>query len=437
MDRKEFAKRRQQLMNVMGKDSIAILPNTTVKKRNNDINHIFRSDSNFHYLSGLNEPKSALIIIPDRPDGEYIIFYRKPDSYKELWDGHHTGHKEAMEQYEADNAHPYSDLNNMVPSLLKDKTKIFYIIGNEPSFDLNMAKWLNDLRNKSNRCMHSPIKIIKLDHVLNELRIYKSSAEIETMRTAATISAQAHIRAMQSTQVGKWEYQIEADIIHEFMKNNCRSPAYPSIIGSGKNSCILHYIKNKDRMKDKDLILIDAGAEFDYYAADITRTFPVNGIFTPAQRSLYSLILDAQTAAIAEVMPGNNCNQPHETAVIILTKGLINLGLLKGEIEILMKNKRYCNFYMHRTSHWLGMDVHDVGDYKINGKWRLLKEGMILTIEPGLYIRSPDSISKKWHFIGIRIEDDVLVTKTGHEVLTQGVPKEVKEIEDLMAGTKH
>ena len=300
-----------------------------------------------------------------------------------------------------------------------------------------MERWLDNLRDKSHRCMDSSIKIIKLSQVLNELRIYKSSAEIKAMRTAATISVQAHIRAMKSIQIGKWEYQVEADIMHEFMRNNCQSPAYPSIVGSGKNGCILHYIKNNSRIKDKDLILIDAGAEFDYYAADITRTFPVNGKFTTTQKALYSLILDAQKAAISKVRPGNHCNQPHEAAVLILTQGLIHLGLLKGKIKTLIRNKRYCDFYMHRTSHWLGMDVHDVGDYKIDGKWRLLKKGMVLTIEPGLYIRAPNSISKKWHFIGIRIEDDVLVTKTGHEVLTQDAPREIKEIEDLMAKTKY
>ncbi|NQY51099.1 MAG: aminopeptidase P N-terminal domain-containing protein [Piscirickettsiaceae bacterium] len=437
MNRKEFAKRRQQLINIMGENSIAILPNTKVKIRNNDINYIFRSDSNFYYLSGFDEPESALVIIPGRPNGEYIIFCRKPDPHKELWNGHYTGQKAAMEQYGADDSYPYSELNNIVPTLLRNKTKIFYMIGNAPTFDQYMARWLDNLRDKSHRCMDSSIKIIKLSQVLNELRIYKSSAEIKAMRTAATISVQAHIRAMKSIQIGKWEYQVEADIMHEFMRNNCQSPAYPSIVGSGKNGCILHYIKNNSRIKDKDLILIDAGAEFDYYAADITRTFPVNGKFTTTQKALYSLILDAQKAAISKVRPGNHCNQPHEAAVLILTQGLIHLGLLKGKIKTLIRNKRYCDFYMHRTSHWLGMDVHDVGDYKIDGKWRLLKKGMVLTIEPGLYIRAPNSISKKWHFIGIRIEDDVLVTKTGHEVLTQDAPREIKEIEDLMAKTKY
>jgi Xaa-Pro aminopeptidase len=257
------------------------------------------------------------------------------------------------------------------------------------------------------------------------------------MRYAAEVSAKAHVRAMEFTSVGKWEYEVEAEIIHEFMKSNCRSPAYPSIVGGGENGCILHYIENDHKLKNNDLLLIDAGAEYDYYAADITRTFPVNGKFTPAQKALYTIVLDAQKAAIAEVKPGNHWNQPHEAAVRVITEGLLGLGLLQGELEQLIHDESYREFYMHRTGHWLGMDVHDVGDYKVGGQWRLLEPGMVLTVEPGIYIRDPEHIHKKWHFIGIRIEDDVLVTKTGHEVLTHGVPKEIDEIEALMAGTSH
>ncbi|OUR64625.1 Xaa-Pro aminopeptidase [Methylophaga sp. 42_25_T18] len=436
MNKKEFARRRQRLIDIMGEDSIAVLPNAKVSTRNRDVDYIFRSDSNFHYLSGFDEPESVLVIVPGRPHGEFLIFCRERDLDKEIWDGYRAGQEGAIEKYGADDSYPYSDLNDILPGLLEGKEKVYYTMGNVPTFDHRMVGWLNHLRNASRQGMHSPTEIVELDHVLNELRLFKSSAEIKAMRTAAEISVHAHIRAMQFTQVGKWEYQVEAEIIHEFMKNDCRSPAYPSIVGGGENGCILHYIENDHKLKNNDLLLIDAGAEYDYYAADITRTFPVNGKYTPAQKALYNLVLDSQKAAIAEVKPGNHWNQPHEAAVRVLTEGLLELGLLNGKLETLIEKEQYRKFYMHRTGHWLGMDVHDVGDYKIGGEWRLLEPGMVLTVEPGLYVRNPENIAKKWHFIGIRIEDDVLVTKTGNEVLTQGAPKEVDEIEALMAAVK-
>jgi Xaa-Pro aminopeptidase len=437
MNKQEFAKRRQRLIEIMGEDSIAVLPNAVVSNRNRDVDYIFRSDSNFHYLSGFDEPESLIVIVPGRPHGEYLIFCRERNLDKEIWDGYRAGQEGAVEKFGADDSYPFSDLNDILPGLLEGKEKVFYTMGNVPSFDHRMVGWLNHLRNASRQGMHSPTEIVELDHVLNELRLFKSSNEIKAMRKAAEISVQAHIRAMEFTQVGKWEYQVEAEIIHEFMKNDCRSPAYPSIVGGGENGCILHYIENDHRLKNNDLLLIDAGAEYDYYAADITRTFPINGKFTTAQKALYNLVLDAQKAAIDEVKPGNHWNQPHEAAVRVLTQGLLELGLLKGKLETLIEKEQYRDFYMHRTGHWLGMDVHDVGDYKIGGEWRLLEPGMVLTVEPGLYIRDPANIAKKWHFIGIRIEDDVLVTKTGNEVLSHGAPKEVDEIEALMAAARH
>ncbi|OUR73194.1 Xaa-Pro aminopeptidase [Methylophaga sp. 41_12_T18] len=436
MNKKEFAKRRQRLIEIMGEDSIAVLPNAKVATRNRDVDYIFRSDSNFHYLSGFDEPQSVVVIVPGRPHGEYLLFCRERNLDKEIWDGYRAGQEGAIEKYGADDSYPFSDLNDILPGLLEGKEKVYYTMGNQPGFDERMVGWLNHLRNASRQGMQSPTEIVELDHVLNELRLFKSSAEIKAMRTAADISVQAHIRAMQFTQPGKWEYQVEAEIIHEFMKNDCRSPAYPSIVGGGENGCILHYIENDHRLKNNDLLLIDAGAEYDYYAADITRTFPINGKFTTAQKALYNLVLDAQKAAIAEVKPGNHWNQPHEAAVRVLTEGLLNLGLLKGKLETLIEKEQYRDFYMHRTGHWLGMDVHDVGDYKVGGEWRLLEPGMVLTVEPGLYVRDSNKIDKKWHFIGIRIEDDVLVTKTGNEVLTDGAPKEVYEIEAIMAAAK-
>jgi|TARA_B110000259_G_scaffold75054_1_gene88300 Xaa-Pro aminopeptidase len=433
MTKKEFAKRRQQLMDIMGPNSIAILPNAEVSSRNRDVDYPYRSDSNFHYLSGFDEPDSVIVIVPGRPHGEYLLFCRERKLEKEIWNGYRAGQEGAIKNFDADDSYPISDLDDILPGLLEEREKVFYTMGNIASFDQRIVGFLNHLRQATRQGKHSPTEIIELDHCLNELRLFKSSDEIKAMRKAGEISAKAHIRAMRFTQPGHWEYQVEAEIIHEFMRNNCRSSAYPSIVGGGENGCILHYIENNHKLKNNDLLLIDAGAEYDFYAGDITRTFPVNGKFTPSQKALYTIVLNAQKAAIAAVRPGNHWNQPHEAAVRVLTAGLIDLGLLEGELEELIENHSYREFYMHRTGHWLGMDVHDVGDYKVGGEWRLLEPGMVLTVEPGIYIRDLDHIPRKWHFTGIRIEDDVLVTKTGNEVLSALAPKEIDEIETLMA----
>ena len=437
MTKKEFAKRRQQLMEIMGPNSIAILPNAEVSSRNRDVDYPYRSDSNFHYLSGFDEPESVIVIVPGRPHGEYLLFCRERKLEKEIWNGYRAGQEGAIKNFDADDSYPISDLDDILPGLLEEREKVFYTMGNIASFDQRIVGFLNHLRQATRQGKHSPTEIIELDHCLNELRLFKSTAEIKAMRKAGEISAKAHIRAMQFTQPGHWEYQVEAEIIHEFMRNNCRSSAYPSIVGAGENGCILHYIENNHKLKNNDLLLIDAGAEYDFYAGDITRTFPVNGKFTPSQKALYTIVLNAQKAAIAAVKPGNHWNQPHEAAVRVLTAGLIDIGLLEGELEELIENHSYREFYMHRTGHWLGMDVHDVGDYKVGGEWRLLEPGMVLTVEPGIYIRDLEHIPKKWHFTGIRIEDDVLVTKTGNEVLSALAPKEIDEIETLMAQSPH
>lgn len=437
MTKKEFAKRRQQLMEIMGPNSIAILPNAEVSSRNRDVDYPYRSDSNFHYLSGFDEPESVIVIVPGRPHGEYLLFCRERKLEKEIWNGYRAGQEGAIKNFDADDSYPISDLDDILPGLLEEREKVFYTMGNIASFDQRIVGFLNHLRQATRQGKHSPTEIIELDHCLNELRLFKSTAEIKAMRKAGEISAKAHIRAMQFTQPGHWEYQVEAEIIHEFMRNNCRSSAYPSIVGGGENGCILHYIENNHKLKNNDLLLIDAGAEYDFYAGDITRTFPVNGKFTPSQKALYTIVLNAQKAAIAAVKPGNHWNQPHEAAVRVLTAGLIDIGLLEGELEELIENHSYREFYMHRTGHWLGMDVHDVGDYKVGGEWRLLEPGMVLTVEPGIYIRDLEHIPKKWHFTGIRIEDDVLVTRTGNEVLSALAPKEIDEIETLMAQSPH
>lgn len=433
MPKKEFAKRRQHLMDIMGPDTIAVLPNAPVANRNRDVDYPYRSDSSFHYLTGFDEPESVLVLIPGREHGEYILFCRERDLDKEIWDGYRAGQEGAIAEFGADDSYPISDLDDILPGLLEGKEKVYYTMGNQPSFDQHMVSWLNHLRQAARSGKHSPTEIIELEHCLNELRLFKSSQEIKAMKQAASVSAQAHIRAMQFTKPGKWEYEVEAEIIHEFMKNGCRSPAYPSIVGGGENGCILHYIENSAKLKSNELLLIDAGAEFECYAGDITRTFPVNGKFTTAQAAVYQIVLNAQKAAIAAVKPGNHWNQPHEAAVEVLTQGLVELGILNGNVDQLIEEGAYREFYMHRTGHWLGMDVHDVGDYKVGGEWRLLEPGMVLTVEPGLYIRDQEHVDKKWHFIGIRIEDDVLVTKDGYEVLTEAAPKEIDEIEALMA----
>lgn len=437
MQKKEFAKRRQHLMDIMGPNTIAVLPNAPVANRNRDVDYPYRSDSSFYYLTGFDEPESVLVLIPGREHGEYILFCRERDIDKEIWDGYRAGQEGAIKNFSADDSYPISDLDDILPGLIEGKEKVFYTMGNQASFDQHIVSWLNHLRQNARSGKHSPTEIIELEHCMNELRLFKSSQEIKAMRYAAEVSAQAHIRAMQETHVGKWEYEIEAELIHEFMKNGCRSPAYPSIVGGGENGCILHYIENNAKLKNNELLLIDAGGEYECYAADITRTFPINGKFTSAQRALYQIVLDAQDAAINAVKPGNHWNQPHEAAVAVLTQGLVDVGILKGDVDTLIQEGAYREFYMHRTGHWLGMDVHDVGDYKVGGDWRLLEPGMVLTVEPGLYIRNPSHVNKKWHFIGIRIEDDVLVTKTGHDVLTKDAPKEIDDIERIMAKAIH
>ena len=401
MQKKEFTKRRQHLMDIMGPDTIAVLPNAPVANRNRDVDYPYRSDSSFHYLTGFDEPESVLVLIPGREHGEYILFCRERDLDKEIWDGYRAGQEGAIAEFGADDSYPISDLDDILPGLLEGKEKVYYTMGNQPSFDQHMVSWLNHLRQAARSGKHSPTEIIELEHCLNELRLFKSSQEIKAMKQAASISAQAHIRAMQFTKPGKWEYEVEAEIIHEFMKNGCRSPAYPSIVGGGENGCILHYIENSAKLKSNELLLIDAGAEFECYAGDITRTFPVNGKFTTAQAAVYQIVLNAQKAAIAAVKPGNHWNQPHEAAVEVLTQGLVELGILNGNVDQLIEEGAYREFYMHRTGHWLGMDVHDVGDYKVGGEWRLLEPGMVLTVEPGLYIRDQEHVDKKWHFIGM------------------------------------
>ena len=434
MDKKEFPRRRKRLMDMMGDDSVTILPTSPQRTRSRDTLYHFRPDNDFYYLTGFPEPEAVAVLVPDRPHGEFVLFCRERDPKLETWDGLRAGLEGACELYGADDAFPIEDLDDILPGLLEDRERVYYTMGNEQSFDQRVIGWVNQVRKRVRSGVNAPDEFISLHHILHEMRLYKSRQEIKSMRKAARIAAAAHMRAMRACKPGMMEYQIEAEFLHEFMQSGARNPAYTSIVGGGANGCILHYIDNDAELKDGELLLIDAGAEYDYYASDITRTFPVNGEFSPAQRDIYELVLAAQYAAIEQVQPGRHWNEPHEAAVQVLTHGLVDLGILKGRVKTLIKDKAYTKYYMHRTGHWLGMDVHDVGDYKIDGEWRMLEPGMTLTIEPGLYLPAMRGLAKKWRNIGIRIEDDVLVTKDGCDVLSKGVPKEADDIEALMAG---
>ena len=420
-------------MDMMGNDCIAILPAAPMKIRNRDVVFPYRPDSDFYYLTGFAEPEAVTVFIPSRAQGEFILFCRERDPERETWDGSRAGLDGACSDYGADDAYPITDMDDILPGLLEDRARIYYTMGNDAVFDQRVVGWVNRVRSMARNGVSAPGEFISLNHILHDMRLYKSRNEIKTLREAAGISANAHIRAMQSCRPGMMEYQVEAELIHEFMRQGARSPAYPSIVGSGPNSCILHYIENTRKLEDGDLLLIDAGAEYECYASDVSRTFPVNGQFTRQQRDVYEIVLAAQLAAINEVRPGRHWGQPHEAAVQVLTEGLLSLGILKGKPRTLIKEKKYAPYFMHKTGHWLGLDVHDVGDYKIGGEWRMLEPGMVLTVEPGLYFPPQRGLAKKWWNIGVRIEDDVLVTKDGNEVLSRGVPKEAAEIEALMA----
>jgi len=420
-------------MQMMGSDSIAILPNAPQRVRNRDVHYRYRPDSDFYYLTGFPEPEAVMVLVPGREHGEYILFCRERDAERETWDGRRAGQEGACETYGANDSFPIGDIDDILPGLLENSERVFYTMGCNPEFDRRVMAWINGLREQARSGVHTPAEFVALDHLLYEMRLFKSKTEISAMRRAAKISSEAHIRAMRACRPGLMEYHIEAELLYEFTRRGSRYPAYPPIVGGGANGCILHYIENTDKLNDGDLLLIDAGAEYDGYAADITRTFPVNGRFSKAQKAVYEVVLAAQLAAIQQVRPGNHWNDPHEAAVRALTKGLLELGLLKGRLQTLIKNAAYRHFYMHRTGHWLGMDVHDVGDYKLDNEWRLLEPGMVMTIEPGIYIPAgTKGVPKKWWNIGVRIEDDVLVTRGGHEVLSAGAPKSVEEIEALV-----
>ncbi len=436
ISRQEFARRRQELMTIMGPNSIAILPAAPERTRNRDVEYPYRQNSDFWFLTGFAEPEAVMVLLPGREHGEYVLFCRDRDRTMEIWNGYRAGPEGAVSEYDSDDAFPISDIDEILPGLIEGSERVYYDLGHDSEFDRRLMGWVNSIRERVRSGAHPPGEFVALAHHLHDLRLFKSAAESKLMRKAASISAGAHVRAMQSLKPGMMEYQLEAEYIHEFMRHGSRSPAYPSIVGGGANSCILHYIENTGKLKAGDLVLVDAGCELEHYASDITRTFPVNGTFSKPQQALYELVLASQYAAIEATHPDNHWNVPHEQVVNILTQGLIDLGLLKGEFNELVETEGYRQFFMHRTGHWRGLDVHDVGDYRIQEQWRQLEPGMALTVEPGLYVAPDDTtVDEQWRGIGIRIEDDVLVTKTGCEVLSHEVPKDVADIEKIMKGS--
>lgn len=430
----EFARRRKNFMALMEPNSIAIVPSARESIRSGDTAYPFRQDSDFYYLSGFTEPDSVLVLLPGRAHGEYVMFCPERDPHAELWHGLQAGPEGACDHYGADDAFPVGDIDDILPGLLEGRDRVYYSMGRSADFDRQIMAWVNTIRSKEASGAVPPGEFTDLDHMLHDLRLVKSASEQRVMRRAGEITAQAHCRAMRSCRAGLYEYQLEAEMQHAFAMAGARFAAYPSIVGSGDNACVLHYLDNSARLRDGDLVLIDAGCEFEHYAADVTRTFPVSGRFSAEQRALYNVVLAAQEAAIAQIRPGNHWNQPHDATVRVITAGLRELGLLHGELDELIEDEAYRPFYMHRAGHWLGLDVHDVGDYRVGGVWRQLEPGMVLTVEPGIYV-APDNtaVDSRWRGLGIRIEDDVIVTAQGCEVISAAVPKTVAEIEALMA----
>ena len=429
----EFARRRKNLMGMMDNHTIAIIPGAREVTRSRDTEYPFRQNSDLFYLTGFEEPDAVLVLVPGRRQGQVVLFCRERDPDMELWNGYRLGPEGALAYLGVDDAFPIDDLDEILPGLIEGTQRIYYSMGHDDVFDQRVMGWVNQIRKLVRTGAAPPADFTDLAFLLHEQRLIKSAAEVRVMRKAGEISAAAHVRAMQECQPGRYEYHLEAAIQHTFAEHGARFPAYNSIVGSGANACVLHYTENASKMRAGDLVLIDAGCEYQGYAADITRPFPVSGQFSNEQRAIYDVVLEAQRAAIAKVRPGNTWNQPHDATVRVITRGLIKLGLLRGKERELIKAEAYRDFYMHRAGHWLGLDVHDVGEYRVDGRWRQLEPGMVLTIEPGIYIAADNTkVPKRWRGIGVRIEDDVVVTEQGCDVLTGDVPKRADEIEALM-----
>ncbi len=430
---KLYADRRHALLNQM-QHGIAIIPTAPEMLRNGDAHYAYRFDSSFYYLTGFAEPEAVLVLIAgDKPQS--IVFCREKNLEREIWDGHRAGPEGAREQFGFDAAFPIAQLDEKLVELMSNQPTLFYPLGADAAWDARLLKLRAAVQEKSRSGVRAPDQLFDIRTLINEQRLLKDEHELSLMRRAASISCGAHQRAMQFTRAGQFEYQVEAELLHEFCRHGARDAAYTSIVAGGANACTLHYVENNAALHDGDLLLIDAGCEFQGYASDITRTYPVNGKFSAAQRDVYEVVLAAQTAAINSAKIGQNWNAPHEAALRVLAQGFIDLKMCHGTVDGVLESGSYKQFYMHRTGHWLGMDVHDVGDYKINDDWRALQAGMVLTVEPGCYIRPADNVPKALWNIGIRIEDDVVITATGNEILTLAAPKTVSEIEAVMRRT--
>jgi Xaa-Pro aminopeptidase len=430
LDIPHLQSRRATLASRMGQ-GVAIIPTAAEALRNRDTHYPYRYDSYFYYLTGFTEPEAVIVVIAgDTPKS--ILFCRDKDMEREIWDGFRHGPAGALAEFGVDEAYSISELDTRIPALLANQPELYFSLGADAVWDQRVTGWINQLRSQGRAGVSAPAAIRDVRALLDEMRLIKSPQEIATMRRAALISAEAHARAMQATRPGKHEYEIEAELLHTFYRHGSQYPAYTSIVAGGANACVLHYIANNAPLNDGDLLLIDAGCELDGYASDITRTFPVNGRFSGAQKDVYELVLAAQYAAIAQVNPQSHWNAPHEAALKVLAQGFIDLGLCRGTVDAVLESGDYRQFYMHRTGHWLGLDVHDAGEYKLDGEWRTLQPGMMLTVEPGCYIRPADGVPEAFWNIGIRIEDDALVTAEGCDIITEAAPKTVAAIEELM-----
>ena len=425
-----YAERRMRLARAM-REGVAVLPTAPERLRNRDSHYPYRHDSYFYYLTGFAEPEAVLVIIAGETP-KSVLFCRERNVEREIWDGYRHGPEGARERFGFDDAQPIGALDETMARLLADQPALYYPAGADTEWDARAMRWLNAVRAQARAGVHAPDRLHDVHGLIDDMRLVKDAHEIAVMRRAAKISAAAHKRAMRAARPGRHEYEIEAELLHEFRRHGADFPAYWPIVASGANACVLHYVANNARLGAGELLLIDAACELESYASDITRTFPVDGRFSGAQREVYELVLAAQAAAIAATRPGAHWNEPHDAAVRILTDGLVQLKLLKGSVDAHIEDGSYRRFYMHRTGHWLGMDVHDVGDYKVHEEWRLLEPGMVLTVEPGLYIGAADDIPRGFHHIGVRIEDDVLVIRDGHDVLSKDAPKDIAEIETLM-----
>lgn len=428
----EFKRRRKQIGKIIGDDSIAIIKAKDACLRNGDADYKYRPDSNFYYLTGCHEADSLLVICPNSDSGNDILFCRAIDHDHVVWNGPMLGLDDAKTELLFDNAYDIKQLDSLIPQLMQGRSKVYFMLGADSEFDRTIVQWTKAVKKEKWAKSQAPHELVSLKPFVDDMRVYKSRDEIRCMQKSANIAAMAHIKMMQACKPGLFEYNLNAEFMRDLLNENSQ-PSYLPIIGSGNNACILHYINNNHELKDGDLVLIDAGAECDYYASDITRTFPVNGKYSSAQAEIYNIVLAAHSAALQAVKPGNHWNQPHEAAVNIIAQGLLDLGILKGDLATIIDKHEYTQFYMHKTGHWLGLDVHDCGEYSVDRLWVELEPNMVLTIEPGIYISKDAKVAKKYRGIGIRIEDDILVTKDGCKILSDKVPRSIEAIENLMS----